>query len=92
MRRIAITGASGFVGAMLARRFEEAGWTVTRLSHSATGAGTVPFGLGDEVQPTIFRSRQVTAVSSPRRFRTAGAWGPHCGISIVTGPSQGRSA
>jgi nucleoside-diphosphate-sugar epimerase len=62
MRRIAITGASGFVGAMLARRFEEAGWTVTRLSHSATGPGTVPFGLGDEVQPEIFRSRQVIAL------------------------------
>jgi nucleoside-diphosphate-sugar epimerase len=62
MRRIAITGASGFVGAMLARRFEEAGWTVTRLSHSATGPGTVRFGLGDEVQPAIFRSGQVTAL------------------------------
>lgn len=62
MRRIAITGATGFVGAMLARRFEEAGWAVTRLSHSASGAGTVPFRLGDEVQPEIFRSRQVTAL------------------------------
>jgi nucleoside-diphosphate-sugar epimerase len=62
MRPIAITGATGFVGAMLARRFEEAGWTVTRLSHSASGAGTVPFRLGDEVQPEIFRSRQVTAL------------------------------
>jgi nucleoside-diphosphate-sugar epimerase len=62
MRRIAITGATGFVGAMLARRFEEAGWAVTRLSHSASGAGTVPFRLGDEVQAEIFRSRQATAL------------------------------
>jgi nucleoside-diphosphate-sugar epimerase len=62
MWNIAITGASGFVGTMLARRFEEAGWTVTRLSHSTSGAGTVPFRLGDEVQPEIFRSRQITAL------------------------------
>ncbi|MHB8613217.1 MAG: NAD-dependent epimerase/dehydratase family protein [Candidatus Dormibacteraceae bacterium] len=62
MRSIAITGARGFVGAMLARRFEQAGWTVTRLSHSTSGAGTVPFELGDEVQPEIFRSRQITAL------------------------------
>jgi nucleoside-diphosphate-sugar epimerase len=62
MRNIAITGATGFVGTMLARRFEEAGWTVTRLSHSTSGAGTVPFRLGDEVQPESFRSRQITAL------------------------------
>jgi nucleoside-diphosphate-sugar epimerase len=62
IRSIAITGASGFVGAMLAHRFEEAGWTVTRLSHSTSGAGAVPFRLGDEVMPEIFRSRQITAL------------------------------
>ncbi len=32
MKRIAITGAQGFVGSMLARRFIEAGWVVTRFS------------------------------------------------------------
>jgi nucleoside-diphosphate-sugar epimerase len=64
MQRIAITGAHGFVGSMLARRFLEAGWAVTRLSHSA-GAGdgdTVPFRLGDEVQPDVFRSRNIAAL------------------------------
>ena len=64
MPRIAITGAHGFVGSMLARRFEDAGWAVTRLSHSGTASDgdTVPFRLGDEVQPEIFRSRNITAL------------------------------
>jgi nucleoside-diphosphate-sugar epimerase len=64
MTRIAITGAHGFVGSLLARRFEDAGWTVTRLSHSGTASDgdTVPFRLGDEVQPEIFRSRNITAL------------------------------
>lgn len=62
MTRIAITGARGFVASMLARRFEDAGWTVTRLSHSGPSADTVPFRLGDDVQPDIFRSRSITAL------------------------------
>jgi nucleoside-diphosphate-sugar epimerase len=64
MARIAITGARGFVGSMLTRRFEDAGWKVTRLSHSASASDgeTVPFRLGDEVQPEIFRSRNITAL------------------------------
>jgi nucleoside-diphosphate-sugar epimerase len=64
MKRIAITGAQGFVGSMLARRFVEAGWVVTRFSHSV-GAGegdAVPFRLGDEVEPETFRSRNITAL------------------------------
>src|SRR5258708_37167895 len=64
MKRIAITGAHGFVGSMLARRFEDAGWSVTRLSHSSNaGDGdTVAFRLGDEISPDVFRSRSITAV------------------------------
>jgi nucleoside-diphosphate-sugar epimerase len=62
MPQIAITGARGFVGSMLARHFESSGWTVTRLSHSGPAADTVPFRLGDEVQPEMFRSRKITAL------------------------------
>jgi nucleoside-diphosphate-sugar epimerase len=64
MKRIGITGAQGFVGSMLARRFVEAGWVVTRFSHSASAAGgdAVPFRLGDEIQPEVFRSRNITAL------------------------------
>jgi nucleoside-diphosphate-sugar epimerase len=64
MKRIAITGAQGFVGSMLARRFIEAGWVVTRFSHSASASDgdAVRFRLGDEIQPEIFRSRNVNAL------------------------------
>jgi nucleoside-diphosphate-sugar epimerase len=64
MKRIAITGAQGFVGSLLARRFVESGWVVTRFSHSvaAGDSDTVPFRLGDEVQPEAFRSRNITAL------------------------------
>ena len=64
MKRIAINGAHGFVGSLLARRFVEAGWVVTRLSHTAgaSDGDMVPLRLGDEVQPEIFRSRNITAL------------------------------
>jgi len=64
MPGIAITGAHGFVGSMLARRFEDAGWTVTPFSHSAGASDgeTQQFRLGDEVRPEIFRSRNITAL------------------------------
>jgi nucleoside-diphosphate-sugar epimerase len=64
MKRIGITGAHGFVGSLLARRFLEAGWAVTRFSHSASaGEGDeVLLRLGDEVQPEVFRSRNITAL------------------------------
>ena len=64
MTSIAITGSRGFVGSMLARRYEDAGWTVVRLSHSPDpGKGdTVPFSLGEELEPDIFRSRTITAL------------------------------
>ena len=63
-RAVAITGAGGYVGSMLARHFEEAGWAVTRLSRSAKPGddGTVPFHLGDELAPDVFRVRQVSAL------------------------------
>jgi nucleoside-diphosphate-sugar epimerase len=64
MKRIGITGAQGFVGLLLARRFIEAGWVVTRFSHSANAneGDTVRLRLGDEVQPEMFLSRNITAL------------------------------
>jgi nucleoside-diphosphate-sugar epimerase len=59
---VAVTGASGYVGSMLARHFGDAGWTVTRMLRSAHGAGDVPFRLGDEVSPDVFRVGQVHAL------------------------------
>jgi len=64
MSRIAVTGARGFVGSMLARRFEEAGWTVTRFSHAGTTTDddTVPFRLGEELRPEVFGDRRIDAL------------------------------
>jgi len=49
--RVAITGASGFVGSQLAERFERSGWSVVRFTRSAATASDlfVPFHLGEEV-------------------------------------------
>lgn len=62
--RVAITGASGFVGSRMAGCFERAGWSVIRLTRSAREASdhSVPFRLGDEVDEEVFRSRHVNAV------------------------------
>jgi nucleoside-diphosphate-sugar epimerase len=64
MRTVAITGARGYVGSMLSKHFEAAGWTVTRLSRSATAGddGTVPFHLGEEVAPDLFSRRHIDAL------------------------------
>jgi len=64
MTRVAITGASGFVGSMLARHFEDAGWDVSRFSQSAsTGdTSTVLFRLGEDLAPDVFRSSQIAAL------------------------------
>jgi len=62
--RVAITGASGFVGSSLTERFERSGWSVVRFTRSAGEASelSVPFHLGDEVGEGVFRSRHVDAL------------------------------
>jgi nucleoside-diphosphate-sugar epimerase len=64
MQTVAITGASGYVGSMFARHFEDAGWKVTRMVRAARAAGenTVPFRLGEELAPDAFRRGQVRAL------------------------------
>lgn len=64
MQTVAVTGASGFVGSMLARHFEDAGWMVTRLVRTPNRADStmVPFSLGEEIAPDVFRSRQIGAL------------------------------
>ena len=64
MGSIAITGVGGYVGSLLAHHFEAAGWAVTRLSSSAKAGdeSTVPFHLGEEVAPDLFRLRQISAL------------------------------
>ncbi|GAC1474295.1 MAG: hypothetical protein PVS3B2_16210 [Candidatus Dormibacteraceae bacterium] len=64
MKRVAISGASGYVGSLLSRHFEDAGWDVTRLSHTSRGGDmdTVPFRLGEDLPPDLFRRRQISAL------------------------------
>jgi nucleoside-diphosphate-sugar epimerase len=62
MKRVAITGASGFVGSMLARHFKDAGWDVTHLSRSAGNDSTVFFRLGEDLAPEVFRDRQISSL------------------------------
>jgi nucleoside-diphosphate-sugar epimerase len=64
MKTVAITGANGYVGSMLARHFEDAGWTVTRMVRTPNRAdgSMVPFRLGEELAPDIFRSRHIDAL------------------------------
>ena len=64
MKAVAITGASGYVGSMLARHFETGGWTVTGFVRSANTAGdsAVSFHLGEELDPDLFRRRQISAL------------------------------
>ncbi|MDQ6722187.1 MAG: NAD-dependent epimerase/dehydratase family protein [Candidatus Dormibacteraeota bacterium] len=61
-KTVAITGARGYVGSMLSRHFEAAGWTVTRLSHTAGAGGAVAFQLGEDVSPELFRARTIGAL------------------------------
>jgi len=64
MKGVAVTGANGFVGSILARHFEDAGWTVTRLvrTPNPADAGMVPFRLGEQLAPDLFRNRQIDAL------------------------------
>jgi nucleoside-diphosphate-sugar epimerase len=64
METVAITGASGYVGSMLQRHFADAGWNVMRMVRStqAGGDNSVPFRLGEELAPDVFRRPQVRAL------------------------------
>ncbi|GAC1504292.1 MAG: complex I NDUFA9 subunit family protein [Candidatus Dormibacteraceae bacterium] len=62
MKRVGITGATGFVGSMLVRHFESAGWDVMRLSRSAGDGNAVHFQLGEDLEPDVFGKSQIYAL------------------------------
>ena len=52
----AVTGANGFVGRCLARRLQGEGWRVSPWTRRPVpGADAVPFRLGQEVDPSLFK-------------------------------------
>ncbi len=53
--RVALTGASGYVGSCVARSLEAQGMTVWRLQRSGAGKGVRRFTLGEPVDPALFR-------------------------------------
>ncbi len=62
--RVAITGASGYIGGLVARRYERAGWHVLSLGRFAAARGgligeELPFTLGQPVNPTALRDVSV---------------------------------
>jgi nucleoside-diphosphate-sugar epimerase len=72
-KRVAITGATGYVGGRLARRFLAEGWQVVRLGRTARRTDEeIPFRLGEDVDPevlagctTLVHCAYDFAVSSP---------------------------
>jgi nucleoside-diphosphate-sugar epimerase len=58
-RTVALTGATGYLGGRLRRRFEALGWKVLPLVRNPTALpGAVRFRLGDRVSPSIFAGTQ----------------------------------
>ena len=49
MPRVAITGAHGYVGSVIANAFRQGGWSVTALSRLPAADGVIPFALGERV-------------------------------------------
>jgi len=56
MPTVALTGASGYLGACLARRFRANGWLVRPLTrHASDMPDGVPFRLGEPVRPEVLQ-------------------------------------
>lgn len=53
MSRVLLTGASGYLGGLIARKFTASGWDVVGMTRRPK-AGEVAFTLGDEVAPASF--------------------------------------
>jgi nucleoside-diphosphate-sugar epimerase len=59
--RCAVTGTSGYLGGHLARRLEDAGVQVTRLS-SSSSAAAVPFSLGGDLPEGTFKDHRIDSL------------------------------
>jgi nucleoside-diphosphate-sugar epimerase len=84
-RTVAITGASGYVGGLLTRRFTEAGWEVISLRRTASGptpAKVRRFVLGEPLDAGGIRDAQVLvhcaydlSLTDPREIERVNVFG-----------------
>jgi nucleoside-diphosphate-sugar epimerase len=56
--KVAITGARGYLGSILASKFQIAGWETTLLVREAREKGEVAFQLGNRITPEVLREHQ----------------------------------
>ena len=56
--KVAITGARGYLGSILAREFQIAGWETTLLVREVREKGEVAFELGKKIAPEVLKEHQ----------------------------------
>jgi nucleoside-diphosphate-sugar epimerase len=56
--KVAITGGRGYLGSILAKKFQAAGWETTLLVREAREKGEVAFQLGNRITPEVLREHQ----------------------------------
>ena len=56
--KVAITGGRGYLGSILASKFQIAGWETTLLVRKAREKGEVAFQLGNRITPEVLREHQ----------------------------------
>lgn len=56
--KVAITGGRGYLGSILARKFQIAGWETTLLVREMREKGEVAFQLGKKIAPEVLKEHQ----------------------------------
>ena len=56
--KVAITGGRGYLGSILAKKFQTAGWETTLLVREMREKGEVAFQLGNRITPEVLREHQ----------------------------------
>jgi nucleoside-diphosphate-sugar epimerase len=56
--KVAITGGRGYLGSILARNFQTAGWETTLLVREVREKGGVAFQLGKKIAPEVLKEHQ----------------------------------
>lgn len=56
--KVAITGGRGYLGSILAKKFQTAGWETTLLVREMREKGEIAFQLGKKITPEVLREHQ----------------------------------